>query len=118
MIKAVESVLTEPHNQRAFSFTKASMCNAASLASELITGSTKSAKRDREGVRRVLLKQEWGGPVVALPTCRSFGSRLIERALAQKVHGKMRPLFGSEGVMCTIKAPESLESAELQESAT
>jgi two-component system CheB/CheR fusion protein len=59
------------------------------------------------------LKLRWtesGGPAVAPPKQRGFGSRLIERGLAQDLGGEARIDFAKTGVVCTIDAP--LEFAE------
>jgi len=46
--------------------------------------------------------RERGGPEVAAPSGRGFGSRLIERNLAGDVDGSATIAFGDEGVVCTI----------------
>jgi two-component sensor histidine kinase len=54
------------------------------------------------------LHLEWrerGGPEVAPPTQRGFGSRLIERGLAGELGGKVSLHFDPEGVRCLIDAP-------------
>ena len=50
---------------------------------------------------------EKGGPPVETPRKRGFGSRLIERGLAQDLAGEARLSFEREGVVCTIEAPLS-----------
>ncbi|TGQ63502.1 PAS domain S-box protein [Mesorhizobium sp. M00.F.Ca.ET.186.01.1.1] len=56
--------------------------------------------------RRLVLRwQESGGPPVAKPSHKGFGSRLIERALASELGGEVRVDYASTGVMCTIIAP-------------
>ncbi|HLL31530.1 MAG TPA: HWE histidine kinase domain-containing protein [Allosphingosinicella sp.] len=57
-----------------------------------------------------LVWQEEGGPPVALPTRRGFGTRMIERALAAELGGSARIDFLPEGISCTVEAP--LPSAE------
>ena len=47
---------------------------------------------------------ERGGPPVA-PPCRGFGSRLIERTLAQDLNGEVAVSFEREGVVCAVAAP-------------
>ena len=49
--------------------------------------------------------QESGGPSVATPSRRGFGSRLIERGLAQELDGEVKIEFAPEGVICTVDAP-------------
>lgn len=48
---------------------------------------------------------ESGGPVVARPSRRGFGSRLIEQVLAADLEGKVELQFRAEGVICHIEAP-------------
>ncbi|HEY6916033.1 MAG TPA: PAS domain S-box protein [Allosphingosinicella sp.] len=48
---------------------------------------------------------EAGGPEVRVPDERGFGSRLIERALAAELGGKVRMDFAPAGLTCTIEAP-------------
>ena len=50
---------------------------------------------------------EHGGPVVAPPTRRGFGLRLLERVLAEDIGGKVEVGFGSEGLSCSVSAPAS-----------
>lgn len=54
------------------------------------------------------LRMRWaetGGPPVAPPTRRGFGSRLIERGLKQDLGGAVQIDFAATGVVCTIEAP-------------
>jgi PAS domain S-box-containing protein len=55
--------------------------------------------------RLALVWQERGGPPVAPPTRRGFGTRLIERSLAQELAGDVSLAYVPTGVVCTIKAP-------------
>ena len=48
---------------------------------------------------------ETGGPVVATPTQRSFGSNMVEGALASDLGGTATIHFDSAGVRCVIEAP-------------
>ena len=48
---------------------------------------------------------ESGGPPVRAPSRRGFGSRLIERSLAQDLDGKATIDFAATGVVCTVDAP-------------
>lgn len=48
---------------------------------------------------------ESGGPPVAAPTRRGFGSRLIERGLSGAVGGETQTTYAPEGVICRILAP-------------
>ncbi|MBZ3695456.1 MULTISPECIES: HWE histidine kinase domain-containing protein [Phyllobacterium] len=60
-----------------------------------------------EGRRLVLRWQEKGGPVVAQPLRRGFGSRMIETGLAQELDGIVRLEYPAEGVLCTMNFPVS-----------
>ena len=48
---------------------------------------------------------EAGGPQVATPGKRGFGSRLIEQGLSQELGGAVTLAFPSSGVVCSIRAP-------------
>jgi PAS domain S-box-containing protein len=48
---------------------------------------------------------ESGGPPVKEPKRRGFGSRLIERSLAQDLNGSVHIEFAPAGVACTVDAP-------------
>ena len=48
--------------------------------------------------------QESGGPAVAPPTRRGFGSKLIEQALKEALDGEVSREFEPSGVVCTVQA--------------
>jgi hypothetical protein len=48
---------------------------------------------------------ERGGPLVAAPARKGFGSRLIAGALAAALPGTVRQEFAPEGLTCHIAAP-------------
>ncbi|MCP1549735.1 MULTISPECIES: PAS domain S-box protein [Methylorubrum] len=48
---------------------------------------------------------ETGGPPVAAPTRKGFGSRLIERGFSGAVGGETQMIYAREGVTCLIRAP-------------
>ena len=50
--------------------------------------------------------RESGGPKVAPPARRGFGSRLLERGVAVEIGGDVRLEFPESGVVCTIRAPQ------------
>lgn len=52
-----------------------------------------------------LLWKESGGPPVTPPSRRGFGSRLIERGLAQELNGEVRLVYDPTGVSCQIAMP-------------
>lgn len=49
--------------------------------------------------------REQGGPPVAPPAHRGFGTRLIERGLAAELKGRAEFRFDPEGLSCTLDAP-------------
>jgi two-component system, chemotaxis family, CheB/CheR fusion protein len=56
---------------------------------------------------------EEGGPPVEAPKRRGFGSRLIERGLAQDLGGEARIKFLASGVVCTVAVPSESREGEL-----
>jgi PAS domain S-box-containing protein len=58
-----------------------------------------------EITRLRLVWEEKAGPPVAEPSRRGFGTRLIERSLAQELDGDVTIAFAPSGVICTIEAP-------------
>ena len=59
-----------------------------------------------DGARHLrLVWEESGGPPVAPPPRRGFGTRLIERGLASDLGGTARIEFLPGGVVCTVEAP-------------
>ena len=63
---------------------------------------------DGGGERLHIEWREQGGPTVAPPTRRGFGSRLIERGLAAEMGGEVKMHFDPTGLACVIDAPLSL----------
>jgi two-component sensor histidine kinase len=55
--------------------------------------------------------QERGGPPVAAPRRRGFGSRLIERGIAQGLSGAAHLAFEGDGIRCTMEIPLDRVSA-------
>lgn len=83
---------------------------------ELATNATKYGSLSREGGKVAIrwrndgdrLKLSWketGGPQVALPTKRGFGTRMIERGLAAELGGVVRIHYDPDGVRCEVDAP-------------
>jgi PAS domain S-box-containing protein len=83
---------------------------------ELATNATKYGSLSRPGGRidigwevedgRLhLVWRESGGPPVAVPTRRGFGSRMIERGLASELSGTVKIDFAPAGLVCTVDAP-------------
>jgi two-component sensor histidine kinase len=52
-----------------------------------------------------LVWQETEGPPVREPGRRGFGTRLIERSLANDLNGQVRIEFAPTGVLCSVDAP-------------
>lgn len=65
-----------------------------------------------EGPRLRMTWRERGGPPVAEPTRRGFGSRLLERGLAAELRGRVRLSFPPEGLVCEIDAPAPVGDPE------
>ena len=55
--------------------------------------------------RLSLTWEEDGGPSVLEPKRRGFGTRLIERSLAQELGGEVDIRFAPSGVVCSVNAP-------------
>ena len=64
-----------------------------------------SVEEGESGNRLRLRWEETGGPPVEPPTQRGFGSRMIERALASELGGRIGLEFPADGLICTIDAP-------------
>jgi PAS domain S-box-containing protein len=62
----------------------------------------------RWSVAEERLRWQWresGGPPAAEPARKGFGSRMIERALAMQLSGRVVIAYEPAGVLCTIDAP-------------
>jgi two-component sensor histidine kinase len=60
---------------------------------------------EEESKRLRLHWREAGGPPVRAPERRGFGTRLIERSLAQDLDGRVEITFAPAGLVCTVDAP-------------
>jgi PAS domain S-box-containing protein len=49
--------------------------------------------------------RESGGPTVAMPRSRGFGSRLIETGIPHELGGEARLEFAAEGLICRMRLP-------------
>jgi two-component sensor histidine kinase len=67
------------------------------------TGVVDIAWRADGGTLRLDWKEQ-GGPHVAAPTRRGFGSRLIEQGLGADLGGEARIAFEPDGLRCTVEA--------------
>ncbi|MDX2263399.1 MAG: PAS domain-containing protein [Hyphomicrobiales bacterium] len=63
-----------------------------------------SVTRDRDGGDLTLTWTERGGPTVAPPQRKGFGSRLIERSLALDLNGEASIHYEAAGVVARVKA--------------
>ncbi len=52
--------------------------------------------------------RERGGPAVAAPSRKGFGSRVIEQGLAHELNGRVALDYQSAGIVCTIDVPAPL----------
>lgn len=62
-------------------------------------------KADAGGKMLQLTWREIGGPAVAQPSRRGFGSRLIERGLSHELGGSARMTFNPAGLVCELEFP-------------
>jgi PAS domain S-box-containing protein len=61
---------------------------------------------EQKGDKRLHLSwSETNGPRVEIPRRRGFGTRLIERSLAQDLDGEAQITFAPDGIICTVDAP-------------
>ena len=72
-----------------------------------------------EAPRFSLTWSEQGGPpILAQPTRRGFGSRLIERSFAAEVGGEVRMTYAPTGLNCRLEAPlAAMQEADGNEAA-
>jgi two-component sensor histidine kinase len=64
-----------------------------------------NAAVDDSGSQFLLRWVEFGGPSVAEPTHRSFGTRLIEQSFVSQLQGQAKLAFEPSGVVCTLTIP-------------
>jgi two-component sensor histidine kinase len=64
-----------------------------------------NAAVDDSGSQFLLRWVEFGGPTVAKPTRRSFGTRLIEQSFVSQLQGQAKLAFEPSGVVCTLTIP-------------
>ena len=83
--------------------------NAAKYGAFSVPGGRVGVEWTIEGTGpEALVRMVWterGGPPVAVPTRKGFGSRLIERGLSGAVGGETRTDYAPDGVVCRITAP-------------
>ncbi|KOX59201.1 histidine kinase [Streptomyces purpurogeneiscleroticus] len=71
----------------------------------LVTWTTEEAAEVSRELRLHFCWQESGGPPVTPPSRKGFGSRLIERGLANELGGEARVLYEPQGVICKLDIP-------------
>ncbi len=59
------------------------------------------------GCRLLIRWLETGGPLITEPTRTGFGTRLIQRSLAQELGGEVEVRYAPMGVVCLIDVPLS-----------
>ena len=69
-----------------------------------------SLVRHVEGDRLILHWRERGGPPVAMPTRKGFGSWVLDRGLAHELGGQVTTQFAPAGFVCTIDMPAPHET--------
>ena len=75
---------------------------ASATGSLLIEWSTETTPA---GLNLVLCWREKGGPAVAAPSRKGFGSRVIERGLAHELGGTVELHYRPDGVVCEMNIP-------------
>jgi PAS domain S-box-containing protein len=97
----------EPRTAVALAMALHELCTNAvkygSLSNERGTVDIKWRVDDEHGLRLEWIER--GGPPVAEPGKRGFGSRMIERALASELRGNVELQFLAEGLRCVVEAP-------------
>ena len=58
-----------------------------------------------EGRRLLVSWTETGGPIVAKPSRRGFGSRLIERSITHELRGELAVEYAAQGLRCRLSVP-------------
>ena len=64
-----------------------------------------AASEQGKGTQLHLEWRETGGPPVAPPQKKGFGSRLLERSLANELDGSITTIFDHAGLVCLITIP-------------
>jgi PAS domain S-box-containing protein len=83
--------------------TNAAKYGALSVASGHVT--IRWMIRQSDAKHLALQWMEEGGPVVSPPTRKGFGTRLIERSLAQELSGDVQLRYEPSGLVCIVNAP-------------
>ncbi|MFU0505217.1 PAS domain S-box protein [Pseudaminobacter sp. NGMCC 1.201702] len=102
-------VLLQPKAALAIAMGLHELCTNAvkygALSNDVGEISVEWTRADGPQPRLKLVWREQGGPAVLPPKRRGFGSRLVERALAQDLDGEVSIEFRPDGLVCSIDAP-------------
>jgi two-component sensor histidine kinase len=82
--------------------------NAAKYGALSTSGKVDIVWSNDEGGSRPGFRFTWtesGGPTVSEPTAKGFGTRLIEKMLANDFGGEVRTFYRSDGIVCELVAP-------------
>jgi PAS domain S-box-containing protein len=100
------AVMLPPQGALAFSMALQELAtNAVKYGALSVENGTVEISWSRAGRRLRFRWAERDGPVVTPPERRGFGSRLIERSLAQDLDAEVCLSFDPKGVVCTVSAP-------------
>ncbi|CAN7407349.1 PAS domain-containing protein [Phenylobacterium sp. LjRoot225] len=77
--------------------------NAAKYGALSVPEGSASIRWKVSGEELTLSWRETGGPPVTAPSRSGFGARLLQRSLAQELHGEVDVSFAPEGVRCEIR---------------
>jgi PAS domain S-box-containing protein len=106
-----EAICLEPRRAVALSMALHELCtNAMKYGALSVPGGRVGIHWAREGGEDGTLVLDWrerGGPPVAPPAARGFGSRLIERGLQHDLGGSVSLVFEPGGVHCHVRTPLS-----------
>ncbi|CAN7407282.1 PAS domain S-box protein [Phenylobacterium sp. LjRoot225] len=87
--------------------------NAAKYGALSVPEGSASIRWTVSGEELTLSWRETGGPPVTAPCRSGFGTRLLQRSLAQELHGQVEVCFAPEGVRCEIRCPaEQVDAAD------
>jgi PAS domain S-box-containing protein len=98
------NLLLEPNTAQTLAVTLHELAtNAAKYGALSVPAGTVNVEWSRAADGRVVLRwTETGGPPVAPPTRRGFGTRVIERMIQGQLKGQMRCDWRAEGFACEI----------------
>ena len=106
IVLAGPDAVLEPNQSVSMAMVLHELCtNAIKYGALSQEGGRVELRWDWQDERRELLKIVWreiGGPPVSVPERRGFGTRLVEKALAQD-SGRSHIDFRDDGVVCTVE---------------